>query len=236
MQPVVQANVLASAHFVAEYQPRTPANLIIMENIPQGHAPLNTTTLYARYALKPFPNFYSKGASIAAVQQDYFGFYALRNSGRGLLASIEFLRASSELLRGGYCGPSVVLSYSAAFQLLQAYLALNGVAVFNPSRGLPFVRMERNGSYSAGYSRFAHKAITAVLATEGHWTFAKNERPFSHLHRWMLLARTFAPPAEIPRYFRDVFEYLASYGPFGPRKVTDEQLIRKGVADRSSIS
>lgn len=60
------------------------------------------------------------------IQQDWFGFYAMRVAARSVLQSINFLSAAALSAENDLNAPAVANAYAGSFLLLHAYLALEG--------------------------------------------------------------------------------------------------------------
>ena len=76
--------------------------------------------------LNVLPSFNRVNGDIVCAQVDYFGFYALRATFRGLELSTNFLIAGQRMLNDGLHGPAVASLYTAAYHVVESFLALSG--------------------------------------------------------------------------------------------------------------
>jgi len=143
------------------------------------------------------PRFY-KDSNLCSPQQDFFGFYALRNAIRGCLVSCRFIEGGNLLNTSGYYALSTIAYYSAAFQLLTSFLAINGKTI---------VQYPVNSLINTP-SKLPEQ-ICAKLTRNNRWNF--EGLGLSHKQIWSLLACVFAESYKdsIPSFFIDFLKYIA---------------------------
>ena len=126
------------------------------------------------------------------VQSSWFGFYALRAAARSILLGINHLIASVNALDSKLNAPALFSAYSAAFQVLHGYLALEARVICDeqPSQSIP-------------------TPLRAVLARHGKWVIEGTQR--THTSRWIEIERTVRETGgqrELPTYFEPLFRQL----------------------------
>lgn len=146
-------------------------------------------------ALTLCPTLYRLNGTMRVVQEQFFGFYALRRAIRGVLLAVNHLVGAEHTLTQRVFGPSVVLAYSAAFHSLHALLALRG-RVYTDSFLWPL----------SSHDSKPPPAAAVLLTRGGSWKV--EGRPRSHTKRWLEVHRQFGPSIDdLPQCFYTMFQY-----------------------------
>lgn len=181
-----------------------------------------------------FPNFFKDpDGTLRCPQADHFGFYALARAVHAVLVGTTYLEAGDALRARSFCAARVVCYYTAALNVTQAHLALQGRVFIDNHRGPLKPRGERH----PGQPMFAplegdQGSILAVLASDGRWVF--EGRPRSHASRWKEFERVYPGGQNLPDQFAELFEYMLSYGPDSFSEICDSEdyeqaLLREGA-------
>ena len=138
------------------------------------------------------PSFKRVNEDIVCAQADYFGFYALRAALRGLELSTNFLAAGQRTLNDDLYGPAVLSLYTAAYHVVESFLALSGRVWIDlgddPDTDLPPV-------------------IAGLLTRRNTWAFENRKR--GHSHYWQELRPILLnADAESLPYFQDLFQHF----------------------------
>jgi hypothetical protein len=149
------------------------------------------------------PFFCREDADFICGQEATFGFYAVRGMLRGFLLALAPLRAAVLLRDERLYGPSVAMSYTAAFHALLSYLAGHGhVRVDRPS--FPFRSPDGYAEADKG-----PEALMAALTAKNRWKFEGRRR--SHSSLWGELKQVWSRPGvEIPLCFDRLYGNLVS--------------------------
>lgn len=189
-------------------------------------------------AVKHIPWFYrDSNSELQSPQKDFFGFYALKNILRGIYMSLRFIQAGDVLLENRFCALGTFSYYTASFQLLQSFLALNGHVLIELVHGPPFVR--KKGSYSESGHRGIYKhpeLIIAKLTKENSWKF--ESRTKTHASRWNEVKPILIGYKDkIPGFFLDFFQYILSIndGEYETEAIIDAGLFQLIAIRHESI-
>lgn len=142
------------------------------------------------------PIVYRRGNSLVSPQLPFLAFYCLVAAIRGSLLSVNFQAASVACRDKGLLGPSIALSYTAAYHALTSYLSLQGRAIID-SPNVPFD--DSSPHHVAG-------PVVAVLTRKNQWVLEGLAR--THRARWRQLYSIYcSTPELIPGCFRDLFDF-----------------------------
>lgn len=144
------------------------------------------------------PAFYrDKNGKWLSSQKDFFAFYGLRNIFRGCIVSCRFIEGGNLLDKSGFYALAVTAYYSAAFQLLSTFLAINGKIIINS----PHIILPDKSNNE--------EFIVAKLPTNDSWIFERLGR--NHSVIWRLLSETFTERYKhgIPNFFSKFLKYVA---------------------------
>jgi len=141
------------------------------------------------------PILFESGTGIVCEQQEFFGFYLLREAIRGCLSAANFQIAGTVLLGHNLFAPAVPAFYTSAFHALGGYLALNGRALLDKDVFHWFSATD------------CPETVAACLTRKNSWKFEKRGR--SHPTRWKELRFIFSSKTfEVPHYFRQLARAL----------------------------
>ena len=145
--------------------------------------------------LNLLPSFNTVNGDIVCAQADYFGFYALRSALRGLELSTNFLVAGQRTLNDGLHGPAVASLYTAAYHVVESFLALSGRVSIDL------------GDEKHSQDADAPRVFAGLLTIGNRWVFEKRRR--THAGRWKDLRPVLlkADAESIP-YFQDLFQHF----------------------------
>lgn len=182
---------------------------LVATNIRKAVEKLNTIKASLDFqlcGLYPRPVFYGQKQNIISAQSDFFGFYVLANAIRSMLRGINFIVASQCVLESKLLSPSVALSYTAGFHGLMAHLALEGHPFFE-NGCFAWAEKRSDGTLAVVKPPTDLLFIAAVLKKNNTWSFDCRKR--SHKTCWRELLQLFDKGSyTIPKYYRDLFEYL----------------------------
>ena len=150
---------------------------------------------FDRGELPSLPSFKRVNGNIVCAQADYFGFYVLRSALRGLELSTNFLVAGQRTLNDGLHGPAVASLYTAAYHVVESFLALSGRVCIDP------------GDKKRSQETDAPSVYAGLLTHRNSWAFEKRRR--THAGRWKDLRPVLlkADAESIP-YFQDLFQHF----------------------------
>jgi hypothetical protein len=142
------------------------------------------------------PMVYRDAGKLVTPQAPLLGFYCLVTAVRGVLLAVNYILGARNCVAAGLSGPSVTLSYTAAYHALTAYLALEGRVILDASCS-PFDECSPH--------HFA-KTPLAVLTRSNQWLLEGMDR--SHKSRWHQLYSVYScDSGRIPTCFHDLFEF-----------------------------
>lgn len=142
-----------------------------------------------------FPTFKDEKEQLICEQENWFGFFVLRNGFRGLLTSINYLATAQIIRSQALNGPTIVAAYTASFLLLDAFLAFNGIIIID----LP---PEYNKS-----KIILKPLVVGKLSKKRGWIFEKIKR--NHKSRWLQLSQIIgSQKGNVPIFFHRLFTYF----------------------------
>ncbi|MHA1757245.1 MAG: hypothetical protein ACTSVV_10780 [Promethearchaeota archaeon] len=222
MKSLLKLNIIKSLKYIQESNTRIPSHLIEIKNNVDIDSLGPLTKYLTTDAFQPFTLFYrDSNNEIKSIQEKFFGIYALKTIIKNTLISIPFLKGALEPVWMPLL-PGILLHYTASFHLVIAFLALHGRVLIDEVFGPPLVQ---NKGMSYKKLPNAPDKIMAILTKSNKWIF--EPRPRSHKKVWRELKPIFIEQQKIPPEFREIFEYLTSYGPFTISD--DEELIQYGI-------
>jgi len=180
----------------------------------------------AEKSLTSLPWFYNGNSRINSPQSSFFGFYAFRNIVRGIVLGVNYFKSGNVLCKKNLFSPSISMYYTSAFHFLHSFLALNGRVIIDPVLGPVQVEIDEKVS-SLCYKRLDKHpdVIIAILTDDNKWVFEKRKR--SHEKRWQELNQIFNErDYEIPKYFKELFKYLNSYGKYNDLEANYKTLLK----------
>jgi len=142
-----------------------------------------------------FPTFKGEKKQLICEQENWFGFFVLRNGFRGLLTSINHLATAQIIRLQALYGPTIAAAYTASFLLLDAFLAFNGTVIID----LPPEYNERK--------IILKPLVVGKLSKKGCWIFEGMKR--NHESRWLQLHQVIGSrKGDVPIFFHRLFTYL----------------------------
>jgi hypothetical protein len=135
-------------------------------------------------------------------QKEIIAFYGLRNIARGCLISSRFIEGGNLLDESGFYALSVAAYYSAVFQVLITFLALNGKVIITSP-----VDRQLN-------IQDVPKQLVAKLSRDNEWTLHGASR--DHKAIWGFLSEVFNENYKngIPGFFTEFLMYIAKLNQF----------------------
>ncbi len=215
MDTELRANIKKSAKAVAEEKPEVFEYLLdVEEEEGFSSAPLSSLKGHRRLFAMSTPWFCrDRDSELRCPLDSIFGIYLIAAAIRGILVGLRFMQAGDLLHENRYLAAALNLYYTASFQLLRSFLALNGRVLINRVMG-PLRIVKRKDSRGLTYDSLepTPEVIIAILTRNNVWKFEPRGR--SHSAMWKELKQVFGRHNyEIPDYFYHFFEYICSYGP-----------------------
>ncbi len=169
----------------------------------------------------PVPYFYKSNSKneILSPQKDFFAFYALRNIIRGCLVSCRFIEGGNLLHTSGFYALSTISYYSAAFQILITFLALNGkVLISYPN---PLLNLT---------TKTLPDLLIAKLSKDNNtWVFEGLSRDHKTIWRCLSEVLDNIDKGKIPSFFNDFFDYIVENNNLQTNPQDGKTLLEKTV-------
>jgi hypothetical protein len=209
------SNIRKSIKILSEGVPEVPKEFI---EVRDERSDCDKSSLFpgdkiGQSSLDILPWFYKDTANqFQSLQEPFFALYGLRAITRGLFIGFRFIQAGNLLYNHHFLAASISCYYSAAFQLLHSYLALNGRIIIDQVNGPPLI-IKRKSSVEYSYRSLDPKpeVIIAILTNSNKWKF--ESRPRSHSRRWAELKPILEHNQKnTPDFFLKFFKYILSYG------------------------
>jgi hypothetical protein len=142
-----------------------------------------------------FPTFKGEKKQLICEQENWFGFFVLRNGFRGLLTSINHLATVQIIRFQALYGPTIAAAYTASFLLLDAFLAFNGIIIVD----LPPEYNKRK--------IILKPLVVGKLSKKRGWIFEGMKR--NHESRWLQLHQIIGSrKGNVPIFFHRLFAYF----------------------------